>query len=98
MTEFPGQHTITSACPLSCLEDQLPARAFRALKRHFQGQRSHHPTVGDVADLCQHGCLGEIGGLGACGIQRIVERLKIVAPFDEPTGSGGLIVGERSAG
>lgn len=71
------QHTITSECPLSCLEDQLPARAFGALKRYFQGRCLPHATVGDVADLYRRGDLGDVSGLGAWGIQRIAERLEL---------------------
>lgn len=89
MTEFLEQHTLTADCPLSCQEDQLPARAFGALKRYFQGRRLPHTTVGYVADLYQRGGLGDVCGLGACGIQPIAEHLNSRRARKQPQDSAG---------
>ena len=62
-------HVITSACPLSCIEWQVPGKAYQAVRRHLKGESVIHPTVRDVVELCQQGGLAGIRGLGAQGVE-----------------------------
>ena len=70
MTRTLQQHQVKPACPLSCLENVLPAKPFRAVRNHLaEHEHFAHPTVGDVIDLHQHSGLTGIRGLGAQGIE-----------------------------
>ena len=82
------EHPITAHCPLNCLETRLPARAFRALQRHLLEQVDH-PTVRDLARLCQNNELSGIRDLGAQGellVTRLLEQTGLVTtratPYD----------------
>lgn len=87
MTETIRAHTITAECQLHCLEDLLPHKPFRAVKRHLRDNEYFvHPIVGDVIDLYeQHGLTG-IRGLGAQGVLIVstflVESELVTGPID----------------
>lgn len=83
MTEVLEQHALTAGCPLSCLEDRLPTKAFRAVKRHFEAQGVVHPAVGHIAELYRRGGQYDIPRLGLGGIRRIAELLEAAGLSDE---------------
>lgn len=77
-------HVIKPPCPLTCIEDLLPARSFIALDRHLRGEEHFvHPLVSDVVDLYQRTGLAAVRGLGAQGIElttTLLESAGLVRP------------------
>lgn len=77
-------HVLTPGCPLWCLEYELPANSFNALKRDMRWRFDGHPTVGHVADLHRRELLGAIRRLGVGGIARIGQVLAQSGILTEP--------------
>jgi ribosomal protein S18 acetylase RimI-like enzyme len=59
-------HVIEPSCPLTCMERELPAKVYQAVRRHLHGEH-HHPTVGHVVALHHQFDLKGIRRLGAQG-------------------------------
>jgi DNA-binding XRE family transcriptional regulator len=71
------RHAVKPGCPVICIEDRMPSRAFTAVKAHLRGHaKIAHPIVSDVVWLFESGNPAEIPGLTARGAVLITEVLQ----------------------
>ena len=81
-------HVITPACPLTCIERHVPAKAYQAVRRHLEGERVFHPAVRHVVALYQQSGLAGIRGLGAQGAEltaALLETAGLIPPRPDRT-------------
>jgi excisionase family DNA binding protein len=83
-----GAHTITRACPLSCLAAILSSRAFNPLARACDTRHGPAATAGHAADLYLHNQLPGIDGIGPRRTSEIAVSL-IYAGLIHPDGTTG---------
>lgn len=67
MTQTPQPHVVELTCPLTCIERQVPAKAYEAIRRHLLAERIFHPAVHHVVTLHQESGLNGIRRLGTQG-------------------------------